>query len=169
MSTDRSCRCWAQGCRVNPLTAKKYHLIFYLRNIYLEFTMCEALPGCVNLFIGDTLIKLFLLRLKCNLSKIMLILRASPMAQLVKNRLVMQETQETRVQSMDRKDPLEEEMATYPTILAWKKIHEQRILAGCSPKGGKELDITEWLSTHMCLVRLFKFIHRNIYYIILLI
>ena len=24
-----------------------------------------------------------------------------------------------------------------------KKIHEQRILAGCSSKGGKELDITE--------------------------
>ena len=24
-----------------------------------------------------------------------------------------------------------------------EKIHEQRILAGCSPKGGKELDTTE--------------------------
>ena len=32
----------------------------------------------------------------------------------------MQETRETRVQSLGREDPLEEEMATYPSILAWK-------------------------------------------------
>ena len=32
----------------------------------------------------------------------------------------MQEMQETRVQFLDREDPLEEEMATYSSILAWK-------------------------------------------------
>ena len=32
----------------------------------------------------------------------------------------MQETQETRVQSLSREDPLEEEMATYSSILGWK-------------------------------------------------
>ena len=32
----------------------------------------------------------------------------------------MQETQETRVQSLGQEDPLEEEMATHFSILAWK-------------------------------------------------
>ena len=31
-----------------------------------------------------------------------------------------EETQETQVQSLDQKDPLEEEMATPSSILAWK-------------------------------------------------
>ena len=31
----------------------------------------------------------------------------------------MQETQETQVQSLDGKDPLEKEMATHTSILAW--------------------------------------------------
>ena len=34
--------------------------------------------------------------------------------------LPMQETQETRVQALDWEDPLEEEMATHSSILAWK-------------------------------------------------
>ena len=32
----------------------------------------------------------------------------------------MQENQETLVQSLGREDPLEEEMATHSSILAWK-------------------------------------------------
>ena len=32
----------------------------------------------------------------------------------------MQEIQETQVQSLDWEDPLEEEMATHPTVLAWR-------------------------------------------------
>ena len=32
----------------------------------------------------------------------------------------MQETQETRVQSLGQEDPLEKEMAIYSIILAWK-------------------------------------------------
>ena len=32
----------------------------------------------------------------------------------------MQETQETRVQSLGQEDPLEEEMATHSSILAWR-------------------------------------------------
>ena len=32
----------------------------------------------------------------------------------------MQERQETRVQALDREDPLEEEMATHSNILAWR-------------------------------------------------
>ena len=45
---------------------------------------------------------------------------SAPMAQAVKNLPAMQETQETRVQSLGREDPLEEEMATCSSILAWK-------------------------------------------------
>ena len=32
----------------------------------------------------------------------------------------MQETQETWVRSLDQEDPLEEEIATYSSILAWE-------------------------------------------------
>ena len=32
----------------------------------------------------------------------------------------MQETEETRVQALGQEDPLEEEMATHSSILAWK-------------------------------------------------
>ena len=32
----------------------------------------------------------------------------------------MQETQQTRVPSVGREDPLEEEMATHASILAWR-------------------------------------------------
>ena len=50
-------------------------------------------------------------------------------AQMVKSLPAMQETQ---VQSLGREDPLEEEMATHSSILAWK-FHGQRGLAGYSP------------------------------------
>ena len=43
-----------------------------------------------------------------------------PVAQLVKNLPAMQEMQEMWVQSLAWEDPLEEEMATYSSILAWK-------------------------------------------------
>ena len=38
----------------------------------------------------------------------------------VKNRPAMQEPQEMRVQSLGCEDPLEEGMATYSSIVAWK-------------------------------------------------
>ena len=45
---------------------------------------------------------------------------ASLMAQAVKDPPVMQEIQETQVRSLGREDPLEKEMATHSSILAWK-------------------------------------------------
>ena len=39
---------------------------------------------------------------------------------MIKNHLPMKETQELRVQSLAWEDPLEEEMATHSSILAWK-------------------------------------------------
>ena len=41
-----------------------------------------------------------------------------PSGAVVKNLSAMQETQETQVQSLGQEDPLEEEMATYSSILA---------------------------------------------------
>ena len=40
------------------------------------------------------------------------------------------------------KDPLEKEMATHSSVLAWR-IHGQRSLAGYSPWGHKESGVTE--------------------------
>ena len=48
------------------------------------------------------------------------------------------EMQETQVQSLDLEDPLEEEMATHPSILAWKS-HGQKILLGYSPWGSQKV------------------------------
>ena len=55
----------------------------------------------------------------------------------------MQEMQEA---SLGWEDPLEEEMATYSSILAGKS-HGQRSLVGYSPLSHKESDMTEQLST----------------------
>ena len=46
--------------------------------------------------------------------------RAFLMAQLVQNPPVIQGTQEMRVQSLDREDPLEEGVAAHSSILAWR-------------------------------------------------
>ena len=61
---------------------------------------------------------------------------------MVKNLPAMQETQ---IQSLGQEDSLEKGMATHCSILAWK-THGQRSLAGNSPGGHKELDITEHLT-----------------------
>ena len=50
-------------------------------------------------------------------------------------------TQEMQVQSLDREDPLEKEMAAYPSILPGKS-HGQRSLTGYNLWGHKELDTT---------------------------
>ena len=46
--------------------------------------------------------------------------QASPAAQRVKNLPAMQETWQMWIQPLDQEDPLEEEMATHSSILAWK-------------------------------------------------
>ena len=49
--------------------------------------------------------------------------------------------QETWVQSLGWKDPLEEGMETHSSILAWRIPMDQKKLAGYSPQGRKELDM----------------------------
>ena len=44
------------------------------------------------------------------------------MAQVIKNLPVVEELQEPQVQSLGQEDPLEEEMATHSSILAWRRI-----------------------------------------------
>ena len=65
--------------------------------------------------------------------------RASLMAQSVKNLLAMQETW---VQFLGREDPLEKEMATYSSILAWK-IPWTEEPDGLQSMGLQESDTTE--------------------------
>ena len=47
-----------------------------------------------------------------------------------------------RIQSLGQEDPLEEGTATHASILAWR-IQGQRSLAGYSPWGREEADMTE--------------------------
>ena len=61
-------------------------------------------------------------------------------AQMVKHLPTMRETW---VQSLGWEDPLEKEMATHSSTLAWKI--PWRILVGYSPRGRKESDMTERL------------------------
>ena len=96
------------------------------------------------------------------------------MAQMVKHLSTMQET---RVRSLGREDPLEKEMATDSSTIAWKipsteepsrlhvvhgdakswtrlsdftslQTHGRRSLVGCSPWGREESDTTEQLHFH---------------------
>ena len=50
----------------------------------------------------------------------MVALRTSQGTQWQRTCLLMQELQEMRIQSLGREDPLEKEMATHSSILAWK-------------------------------------------------
>ena len=58
----------------------------------------------------------------------------------------MQETQETRVLSVGLENPLEEEMATHSSTLAWK-IPWTEEPGGLQVPGLQGLDTTEHLST----------------------
>ena len=62
----------------------------------------------------------------------MCIYGSSQVALVVKeSHLSVKETQDMRVQSLGREDPLEEGMATHSSILAWE-FHEHRSLEGYS-------------------------------------
>ena len=54
----------------------------------------------------------------------------------------MQETRQTRVLSLGWEDPLEEEMAAHPSILAWR-IPWTEEPVGYSPGDRKGSDLTE--------------------------
>ena len=64
------------------------------------------------------------------------------MAQTVKRLPTMPETQ---VQSLEWEDPLEKEIANHSGTLAWKIPWTEESLAGYSPWGRKESDMTKRL------------------------
>ena len=66
-------------------------------------------------------------------------LRASLVAQTVKN---LPATRETQVRSLGQKDPLEKEWLSTLVFLPGES-HGQRSLAGYSPQGPKESNMTE--------------------------
>ena len=68
------------------------------------------------------------------------------MAQTVKHLATMQETW---VQSLGREEPLEKEMATHSSTLAWENPMDRGSLASYSPWGRRESDMTERLHFHL--------------------
>ena len=56
--------------------------------------------------------------------------------------------QETWVRSLNREDPLEKEMATHSSILAWRIPWTEEPGGLYSPWGCKELDMTKRLHFH---------------------
>ena len=80
-------------------------------------------------------------RKKSENSNYILLISWELVAQTVKNFPAMQETW---VQTLGWEDPLEASMATHSSILAGES-HGQRNLAGCSPWGCTESDVTEGL------------------------
>ena len=64
-----------------------------------------------------------------------------PGGSVVKNPPAIQEMQETWVQSLDQEDPLEEEMETYSSILAWKILWTEEP-GWLQSMGSQELDTT---------------------------
>ena len=62
----------------------------------------------------------------------------------------MQETQQTWVVSLGQEDPLEKEMATHSSFLAWKNLMDRGAWwTMIHAWGHKESTTTEWLSMHM--------------------
>ena len=60
----------------------------------------------------------------------------------------MQETHKTWVRSLGQEDPLEKEMVT--SVILPGESHGEKILAGYSPWGRKESDMTE-ATEHACI------------------
>ena len=63
-------------------------------------------------------------------------------AQGVKNLPAMQETQEIQFQFLGQEDPLEKEMATHSSILAWGNPMDRRTWLAAVHELSKESDMT---------------------------
>ena len=75
---------------------------------------------------------------------------ASPVAQMVKN---LPANQETQVWSLGREDPLEKEMATHSSILAWEIPWTEEPAGLYSPWGCKRVGhdwVSETTPVHVC-------------------
>ena len=63
----------------------------------------------------------------------------------------MQETQEMQVQSLGREDPVQWEVITHSSALAWR-IPWAGSLAGCGPQSCGESDMTEHTHTQVHII-----------------
>ena len=82
------------------------------------------------------------------------LLRGFSNVSVVKNLPAMQETQETRVLSLGQEDPLEEEMATHSSNLAWKTPRTEEL--GWPQSGGLKRVGHGRLSAHTHTLMLIK-------------
>ena len=83
-----------------------------------------------------------------------------PGGSVVKNLPTMQEPQKMGVQSLDRAVPMEQEITTHSSILAWR-IPWTEETHGLQSMGSQELNITEPLSMHTKFLELWLTIKRD--------
>ena len=128
---------WLLGFSVSSSLPKWTNQIGLEREGHWAFSWGHPILGLLStgFAVQKALNLLFLVRVLAGLLSL---------AQQVKNPPAIQETW---VRSLGREDPLEEEMATHSSVLAWKKSHGQRILVGYSPWGHKGSNTTE----HACM------------------
>ena len=86
------------------------------------------------------------------------------MAQWVKNLSAMQETHETSVQPLGWEDPLEEEMATHSSILAWR-IRWTEEFVRLKPMESQRVG-HDWVTKHSTANRQMEFYTANIHWTI---
>ena len=77
---------------------------------------------------------------------------------MVKNLSAMQETQETWVRSLGWEDPLDKEMSTHSSILAWR-IPWTEEPVGYSPKGRKRVGYNLVIKQHFRLNKTVLVLH----------
>ena len=85
----------------------------------------------------------YTLEIKRKIFIAVIMVKTSLVTQTVKN---LPTVQETGVRSLDGEDPLEKGMVTPTPVFLSGEFCRQRSLAGCSPWGRKESDITEPLT-----------------------
>ena len=84
-----------------------------------------------------------------------MILEGFPSGSAVKNLPVMQDLQETQVQSLGQEDPLEEGMATHSSTLAWRITWTEQSVGLCIVhKVAKNQAQLNRLSTHECILEI---------------
>ena len=102
--------------------------------LFLSFKIVSSVPNDYSCFPLSALLR--------HAFVLFLYMLGFPVAQMVKN---LPAVWETSVRFMGWEDPLEKGMATLSSILSGKS-HGQRGLAGYSPWGHKESDMTELLT-----------------------
>ena len=115
--------------------------------IFIDFSKLLSRPILVIMGEGERSLKLYFCAQLNSISDILIALDLlyCLVVQLVKR---LPARQETWVQYLGMEDPLEKEMATHSSILAWITPYIEKP-GGLHKWGHKESDTTEWLSLHL--------------------